>query len=206
MNLDFSEEELQRLASPDKTKIENIGPVQWSWGGWQTTNPFDTILQKATTDTTTEILEDEMKPWAAQLEQFGSKYVSLTEEPKSEPRKSATPERRSSLSSLQKHLISLSSLLDANASTLSIALSRLQETLSAHGTSPHEDIVLPAGDLFDYRTEGNAPAQASQAQSRRAGKQPLAEDALERVRSTADEMIALVALVKDDISRLPKLD
>jgi hypothetical protein len=73
------------------------------------------------------------------------------------------------------------SLLEANASTLDIALDRLREALFA--CSPPESPYVPLRS------------------TRRAEKLPSTRDALERVQTTANEIIALVALIATDVPR-----
>ena len=82
---------------------------------------------------------------------------------------------------MNRHLISLLSQLEANASTLNMALDRLRDTLSTSAQPESSSLALSP--------------------SRRAEKLPSTHDALERVQMSANEIIALVALLANDVAR-----
>ncbi|KAF9517437.1 hypothetical protein BS47DRAFT_533515 [Hydnum rufescens UP504] len=172
MEFDFSQGGIDRFMSSSSAAIDD---VQFSWGGIDLPTGSEDLALPPELE---PLSEEEMGPWATKFEDFFSKYVGSSD---SQEQKNIAPEPCRSPSSLNGRLVSL---LEANTSTLDIALDRLREALSA--CSPPES-PLPLRS------------------TRRAEKLPSTRDALERVQTTANEIIALVALIATDVPRLPQV-
>jgi len=230
LELDFSQAEIERLISmSEPAPLERENQIQWQWAGSLVPGPTsrdEAWFEPPCTENVLEKnrFEEEIKPWRAALDDFTSRYSASSPVPSS----SSSANTSNITPIVVEHLESLSSRLDANASTLEFALKRLQSTLSATesfsfamasriedmkdtrtvvvdtsiSTSSDNSSWSPVTTCIDSEDNKDDEAMEMEILGRRAGKMPSSEHALANLRSITDEVVTLVREVSENVAKL----
>ncbi|KAF8338309.1 uncharacterized protein EI90DRAFT_3013560 [Cantharellus anzutake] len=219
LELDFSEAEIERLmnmAEPAPA-LEHENHIQWQWAG-----PRIPCSEGGATFESREDgllkgnpFEEAFNPWKTTLEDFTRRYTAPQAFQTGQGACSSLEATESGSATLR--LKSVSSRLDANASTLEHALTRLQETLSAERvlsstmTSVFDDDRVAhdsregSGKLSPTSTYVDSEDEIMEILGHRAEKLPSSEHVLAKLCSTAIETVALVREMSESVAKYVSL-